>query len=182
MRVCCVKHKWDCLIQLGTRLPKSDPCHAQCANYPNPAKSPVGHTEELWAAATATLMQATAPDALLPSISSTRDQSVFPVSLFIFYLAPRRFSLACLYRNVETRRFASLLQDTVAVGDNQSWQWHTPSKPAPRRRGDVPKNTAGRSDVRTSRVFLLLVTMSLPPRSQIAERRLEVRQRRKQHP
>lgn len=101
---------------------------------------------------------------------------------FIFYLASRCFPSACLYRNLETRRFVSLLLDTVAVGDNQGWQRHTPSKPAPRRRGDVPKNIAQRSDVRASRVFLLLVTMSLLPRSQIAERRLDVRQRKKQHP
>lgn len=96
MRVCSEEHKLDCLIQLGTRLPKSDPCHAQCANYPNPAKSPVGHTEELWATATAALMQATAPDALLPSMSSTRDQSVSPVTLF-YLLSDSSLFFFCMF-------------------------------------------------------------------------------------
>lgn len=178
MHVCSVEHKLDCLAlvypsQTGVML------NAQTIQTrPNPPSA----TQKSYAQQPP-LRSCRRQRWTLCSLPYPR-QGINPSLLwlfFIFYLAPRYFPFACLYRNLETRRFVSLLLDTVAVGDNQSWQRHTPSKPALRRRGDVPKNIAERSDVRASRVFLLLVTMSLLPRSQIAERRLDVRQRRKQH-
>lgn len=146
----CKAHVEICFdIYSAAHLPIQSGGILNASIYPNPAKSPVGHTAVLRAAATAALIQSTGPDALVPSISSKRGQVVLLVPVFIFQRPPHCCIPALLlhvYIKTSGRAVSSLSlspMNRVAGGDTTELAKTDTHKPLRRECEKFPKISRG---------------------------------------
>lgn len=158
----CKAHVEICFdIYSAAHLPIQSGGILNASIYPNPAKSPVGHTAVLRAAATAALIQSTGPDALVPSISSKRGQVVLLVPVFIFQRPPH-CCIPALLLHVYIKTSGRAVSSLSLSHEQSRWRRHYRAgkvrhpQTTPTRMREVPKNITGRTDVRAAGYFYSL--------------------------